>query len=205
MRVRAIQHVTTWLMALLLLTACRVVDLDSSGKPIIPADPSAGPDYSNQTPQQIAQEFWAPKILPVAHAQALDWAALKQTQGQLAAGQTKSVYSQFFAKISAIDADGMQRKLTLNVNGEVVILQLGPIIQGNAVRDAAGFIHFDDFKNQVQFARIARALNVRAISGLPPLDATWVGQPVDVLAAFTLSHDSIDDGVALEITRGTAQ
>jgi hypothetical protein len=37
------------------------------------------------------------------------------------------------------------------------------------------------------------------------LDATWVGQPVNVLAEFTLSHDSIDDGVALEIKRGAAQ
>ncbi|XBS68225.1 DUF2291 family protein [Acerihabitans sp. KWT182] len=194
-----------WTLALLMLSACDVVKLDGSGNPIIPADPNAGPDYADQTPQQIAQGFWGPKILPAARRQALDWPALKQAQEKLAGTDTKSTYSKFSAKVSGVDADGMERKLTLNVNGDTVLLQLGPVIKGNAVRDAAGFIHFEDFKNQVQFAQVARALNKQALSGLPAIDASWVGQPVDVLAAFTLSHNSLDDGVALDIKRGTSQ
>ncbi|WP_413741026.1 DUF2291 family protein [Sodalis sp. RH15] len=199
------KKLATWALALLLLSACDVVKLGSDGKPIIPADPTAGPDYSNQTPQQIAQEFWGPKILPAARSQALDWPALKQAQEKLAGTDTKSVYSKFSAKVGAVDADGMERKLTLNVNGDTVLLQLGPVIKGNAVRDAAGFIHFEDFKNQVQFAQVSRALNKQALGGLPAIDPSWVGQPVDVLAAFTLSHGSIDDGVALDIKRGASQ
>ena len=205
MQLSVLRKAATWAMALLLLSACTVVDLDSDGKPIIPADPSAKPDFSNETPQQIAQNYWKPKILPAAHSQALDWAALKQAQGQLSGTQNKSVYSKFTGTVTALDTEGLERKLTLNVNGEKVTLQLGPILRGNAVRDAAGFIRFEDFKNQVQFAQVARALNKLALSSLPPLDAGWVGQPVTVLAAFTLSHDSIDDGVVLEIKRGNGQ
>lgn len=190
---------------LLLLAACDVVGLDSNGKPILPVDPSAGPDYSNQTPAQIAQAFWTPKVLPAARANALDWAALKQAQGQIKGVDGKSVYTRFSGKVSAVDADGLERRLTLSVNGEPVSVQLGPIIKGNAVRDAAGFLRFEDFKNQVQFAQVAKALNKQALSGLPALDAGWVGQPVDVLAAVTLRAGSIDDAVALEIKRGTAQ
>lgn len=190
---------------ILLLTACDVVGLDSNGKPIIPADPSAGPDYSNQTPAQIAQDFWTPKVLPAAHANALDWTALKQAQGQVKGIDGKSVYTKFSGKVTAVDTDGLERRLTLSVNGEPVALQLGPIVKGNAVRDAAGFLRFEDFKNQVQFAQVAKALNKRALSGLPPMDAGWVGQPVAVLAAVTLRPGSIDDAVALEIKRGAAQ
>lgn len=205
MQLKAIRNVGIGCLAIILLSACHVVDLDSNGKPVIPVDPAAGPDYSNQTPAQIAEGFWSSKILPAAHTQALDWTALKQAQGQLKGTENNSVYSRISGKISALDSDGMERKLTVSVNGEPVILQLGPIIKGNAVRDAAGFIRFEDFKNQVQFAQIAKAFNKQAISGLPALDQGWIGQPVEVLAAFTLRANELADGVPLEIKRGTAQ
>ncbi len=205
MQLKAIRNAGIGCLALLLLSACTVVALDSSGNPIIPTDPSAGPDYTNQTPAQIAQGFWASKILPAAHTQGLDWTAVKQAQSRLKDPQTQSVYARFSGKITGLDTEGLERKLTVGVNGESVVMQLGPIIKGNAVRDAAGFIHFEDFKNQVQFAQVAKALNKQALSGLPPLDASWVGQSVDVLAAFTLSPNSLGDGVPLEIKRGGAQ
>lgn len=188
----------------LLLAACDVVGLDSSGKPIIPTDPASGPDYTNQTPAQIAQTLWAPKVLPAAQANALNWPAIKQAQGQAKGPDGKSVYAKFSGKVTAVDTEGLERKLTLEVNGDTVLLQLGPIIKGNAVRDAAGFMRFEDFKNQVQFAQVAKALNKQALSELPALDAGWTGQKVDVLAALTLYPDRIDNAVALDIKREAA-
>ncbi|MEA9389418.1 DUF2291 family protein [Acerihabitans sp. TG2] len=205
MQLKALRNAGLGSLALLLLCACTVVDLDSSGNPIIPTDPSAEPNFTNQTPAQIAQGLWASKILPAAHTQALDWTALKQAQSGLKEAQTQSVYARISGKITGLDTEGLQRKLTVTVNGESVVMQLGPIIKGNAVRDAAGFIHFDDYKNQVQFAQVAKALNKEALSSLPALDASWVGQSVDVLAAFTLSPNSVDDGVPMEIKRGATQ
>jgi len=205
MQLNTIRNAGMGCLALFLLSACTVVALDSSGNPIIPTDPSAGPDFANQTPAQIAQGFWASKIMPAAHTKALDWAAVKQVQSRLKDTQTQSVYARISGKITGLDTEGLARKLTVNVNGESVVMQLGPIITGNAVRDAAGFIRFDDFKNQVQFAQVAKALNKQALSGLPALDASWIGQSVDVLAAFTLNPNSLDDGVPMEIKRGAIQ
>jgi len=205
MQLKAIRNAGMGCLALLLLSACTVVALDSNGNPIIPTDPTAGPNYANQTPAQIAEGLWASKILPAAHTQALDWTAIKPAQSRLKDAQTQSVYVRINGKITGLDTDGLERKLTVSVNDQPVVMQLGPIVKGNAVRDAAGFIHFEDFKNQVQFAQVAKALNKQALSGLPPLDAGWVGQSVQVLAAFTLGPDSLDDGIALDIKRGSAQ
>jgi predicted lipoprotein len=43
--------------------------------------------------------------------------------------------------------------------GSTVSLQIGPAINGTAVRDAAGFIEFGQFTNQVEYAAAATALN----------------------------------------------
>lgn len=53
-----------------------------------------------------------------------------------------------------------------------VWLQVGPVLQGTALRDAVGFISFDDFVNQVDYADVGNALNQRVLdSVLQDLDA----------------------------------
>jgi predicted lipoprotein len=47
-----------------------------------------------------------------------------------------------------------------------VALQVGPVLRGTAVRDAVGFIRFTDFANQIDFARVAGALNARVLSAV---------------------------------------
>ena len=41
---------------------------------------------------------------------------------------------------------------------------IGPVILGTAVRDAAGFIEFSDFANQLQYADVAIELNRRVVA-----------------------------------------
>lgn len=43
-----------------------------------------------------------------------------------------------------------------------ITLQLGPIYKGTALRDNLDFVSFDDFKNQVEFAKLASQLNTHA-------------------------------------------
>lgn len=38
-------------------------------------------------------------------------------------------------------------------------LQLGPVIKGSALRDIAPFYNFDDFRDQIEFAKLGRAIN----------------------------------------------
>ncbi|MDR2392160.1 MAG: DUF2291 domain-containing protein [Planctomycetota bacterium] len=41
------------------------------------------------------------------------------------------------------------------------IVQIGPIFKGTSLRDLLDFVSFDDFKNQVEFAKLANQLNLR--------------------------------------------
>ncbi|KFX07697.1 hypothetical protein KP22_06280 [Pectobacterium betavasculorum] len=183
----------------LLLSACTVVDLDENGKPIIPVDPAATPGYSTMTPESIATVLWQPTLLPAAQQQALSWEEVKKTQAALEGSARKAVYARIQGTVSGVDRENREGKLTLDVQGDAVTLQLGPIVKGNAIRDAAGFIRFDDFKNQVQFAQLARALNNKAIASLPELDASVQGKSVNVLAALVVTKQGISDAVPMTL------
>src|SRR5262249_54046477 len=43
------------------------------------------------------------------------------------------------------------------------IIQAGPVIRGTVLRDALPFLQFSQFTNQLEYARVAAALNERAI------------------------------------------
>ncbi|MCC8109796.1 MAG: DUF2291 domain-containing protein, partial [Planctomycetes bacterium] len=70
-----------------------------------------------------------------------------------------------------------------------IIMQIGPIFRGTAIRDMLNFVSFDDFKNQVEFAKLASQLNnhvrdtVVAPVGLP--GDGGVGREFDIIAATT--------------------
>ncbi|AQZ69489.1 unnamed protein product [[Actinomadura] parvosata subsp. kistnae] len=72
--------------------------------------------------------------------------------------------------------------------GTRVSLQIGPAINGTALRDAAGFITFGQFTNQVEYADAATALNdelrAKLLKSLdvPALD----GKEISFTGAFTL-------------------
>ncbi len=53
------------------------------------------------------------------------------------------------ARTAGIDTDG---------DGTAdVTVQLGPVIKGSALRDVAPFYNFDDFRDQIEFAKLSRA------------------------------------------------
>ena len=187
--------------ATLLLTACTVVDLDANGNPIIPADPNAKVSYENQTPQQIAQQTWNDKVQKAAQNHALDAAALASQLKSQQPGKSESVFVRLSGKVEQVDSSSArEKKLVLTVNGQPLAVQTGPVIRGNAIRDAAGF-KFEDFTNQVQFAQLSRAYNREAAKHLPPLDESWTGKPVTLVAALTLNGGKIEDAAALTINQ----
>ncbi|WP_327581056.1 DUF2291 domain-containing protein [Nonomuraea sp. NBC_00507] len=69
-----------------------------------------------------------------------------------------------------------------------VWLQIGPAINGTALRDAAGFITFGQFTNQVEYADAATALNNqmrdKLLKGLDV--AALEGKEITFTGAFTL-------------------
>lgn len=63
-----------------------------------------------------------------------------------------------------------------------VLLMIGPVLRGTALRDALDFIRFTDFTNQIQFAAVGTALNERALASVRDVDpSTARGRTVHVL------------------------
>ncbi|MBB3320596.1 DUF2291 family protein [Atlantibacter sp. RC6] len=180
----------------LLLTACRVVDLDENGKPIIPPDPNAKASFANMTPAQIAQQTWDSRVSAPARDHALDAATLPNSP------TPQSVFVRLHSNIEKVDlTNERERSVTVTLNNKPLEVQIGPLIRGNAVRDAAGF-KFEDFTNQVQFAQLSKAYNREAVKHLPPVDAAWQQQPVTMLIAGNLKDGVLSDAVALDIQKG---
>ena len=180
----------------LLLTACRVVDLDENGKPIIPPDPNAKASFANMTPAQIAQQTWDSRVSAQARDHALDAATLPNSP------TPQSVFVRLHSNIKKVDLTNQrERSVTVTLNNKPLEVQIGPLIRGNAVRDAAGF-KFEDFTNQVQFAQLSKAYNREAVKHLPPIDASWQQQPVTMLVAGNLKDGVLSDAVALDIQKG---
>jgi len=84
--------------------------------------------------------------------------------------------------------DGTLLPLTIDgVPGDVrVMLQIGPAINGTALRDATGLVDFNDFLNQIEYANAATELNNKVKSDvLADFDAKGAeGKTVRFVGAF---------------------
>lgn len=65
-------------------------------------------------------------------------------------------------RIEAAETAMRHATLRVDIGGQDVVLQIGPVIFGTALRDSLPFIDFDQVVNQIQFAQVSRALNDRA-------------------------------------------
>lgn len=91
------------------------------------------------------------------------------------------------ARTAGLDLDG---------NGTVdVTVQLGPVIKGSALRDVAPFFNFDDFRDQIEFAKLARALNDRVSQTLTLPEGELVGKSLRFVGVVPLK--SPDEAVVV--------
>ena len=92
------------------------------------------------------------------------------------------------ARTAGVDTDG---------DGKAdVTVQLGPVIKGTALRDVAPFYNFDDFRDQIEFAKLARALNDKISGMIDVPDGDIIGR----------SHVSFTGVVALkQVNRGAGR
>lgn len=94
------------------------------------------------------------------------------------------------------DSGSRSRTVAVDLSGykgkAKVLIQVGPVIRGTSIRDAVGFIKFDQFINQLQYAEVADKLNDRALASIGEgLDLSAVkGKQVSFYGVFTLSDPS---------------
>lgn len=170
----------------IILALCAIAAFNLSGCKLVKNVPedekavSAGASGDGaRTEQRIADTFET-KLVPYVQDKALTFAALKtdlakgldaagEVHGNRGSGQGAAwnfAVSDTGVIVTA-KLDTRARVADLDVDGDGaadLTIQLGPVIRGNALRDIAPFYNFDDFRDQIEFAKLGRALNDR-ISG----------------------------------------
>lgn len=168
------------------VTGCKVVKDTPEGEKEIAADAS-GDDARTQ--QRILDTYES-QLIPYISQNAVTIQALKEalSNGLDAAGTVNGVKSSGGAwnvpvsgtgTIVATKLDSRARTVSLDMSGDQnadVTVQLGPVVKGTALRDVAPFYKFDDFRDQIEFAKLGRALNDRASAELDLPEGDILGQ-----------------------------
>ncbi|MDP2122586.1 MAG: DUF2291 domain-containing protein [Hoeflea sp.] len=171
-----ITFLTACVVAALSLSGCKLVKNTPDDEKAVAADAS-GDDA--RTDQRIADTF-EPTLLPFVREKALEVPVLRsllsrgldaagQAHGNRGAGQGAAWNFALTGTGTVVSAklDTRARVADLDTDADGVAdltIQLGPVIRGTALRDFAPFYKFDDFRDQIEFAKLGRALNDR-ISG----------------------------------------
>lgn len=192
---RAMTAILGLSLGLTALGACKIVP-----------NPEPGETAAAQTDEDRmaakAAEIFDARLVPYVAEKAIDLPTLTAALhgGLDAAGKAHGVRPQaegspwnFLVKGqgAVVEANRESRAATLGVDvtgdGKTdVTIQLGPVIKGTALRDAADFIVFTDYRDQIEFAKLARALNDRAHAAITLPDGDLTGKTVRFEGATTL-------------------
>jgi len=87
--------------------------------------------------------------------------------------------------VTAVNTTSRSGKMTVkDVSGQEVVVQIGPIIRGTALRDAYQGASYQDFNDQVLFGDYGRAINNLASAEVQKLQPK-VGDNVEVDGVFS--------------------
>ncbi|WP_121062367.1 DUF2291 family protein [Chachezhania antarctica] len=168
---RSTHFLLAGLLAVASLSGCKiVVDEEDDGTAI--AEGAAGDDA--RTALRIDETFEG-RLLPYIRDNAVPVAQLRtdiaagldaagEASGHRGAGAGAAWNFPVSGEgvVVAAKLDTRARSAALDTDGDGtadVTLQLGPVIRGTALRDVAPFYNFDDFRDQIEFAKLGRAIN----------------------------------------------
>lgn len=185
-------------VAALALSGCKIVFDDDKDATAIPDGPE-GDDARNAA---RIEETFDTQLLPHIRDNALGIAELRtliaddiEAAGAEHANQGSGQGAAWNFPVTGdgtvLEAklDSRARTVSLDTDGDAaadVTLQLGPVIKGTAMRDAAPFYQFDDFRDQIEFAKLSRALNDRILGLIKVPDGDLIGATVSFLGVVPL-------------------
>ncbi len=147
-------------------------------RPIGGTSSESGQEQSQFSAAAFVSSIWAEKVLPAVESQAVeaeelltmlaaDPAAARQRYGRRAGDGPFHYLVKGRGRVTALDAATSSRTLAIDLtpfDGRPdLLLAIGPVLQGTALRDAVGFLTFDRFVNQIQYAEVASELNDRVV------------------------------------------
>lgn len=184
-------------LALALLPSCKIVpDPDpSSDAGAVPPDEDqrmaalAAGIFDDRLPGYVAEHAVEAAPLRALLAQGLDAAGTAHGIRPGSEGSPWNFVLRAEGRVVAADLTSRAAHLDLDTDGDGqgdLSVQLGPVIRGTALRDALDFLTFTDFRDQIEYAKLARALNDQAHQRLTLPEGDPVGQRLTVEGAMTL-------------------
>ncbi|THD43472.1 MAG: DUF2291 domain-containing protein [Bradyrhizobium sp.] len=197
---RSVQCAATLCLGVL-LASCRLIptaEVKSMG------DTSLMNGAASFDPDKIVASIWAAKVIPYFEqkagpfvavidlaANAPDEAGAKYGYRAKSDGAPWTLMVKIAGTIVAADTDSRAATVGVDARGNGkpdAIVQIGPAMRGTAIRDALDFVSFNDFTNQIDFARFGKSFNTyvnhAALEKLPRSDL--LGRKITLIGAFTL-------------------
>ncbi len=169
------------------------------GTKIVTGDSATAADPGAFSAVKFAKDKYASKILPaiekravnvvtVSSAIAADLAAASTKYG-VVEGSSAPVFSVTFTGVAGAAEDGIMPVVVAGMPADTSIrVQMGPAINGTALRDASGTVHFPQFTNQIEYQDAGSELNniikTTVLSGIDV--AGLAGKTVTMTGVFQL-------------------
>lgn len=185
-----------FILAAVALSGCKIVPI---------ADEEAAVAANAFNAESYAQGIWAEQALPhfaqsahsvteVIPAIVADLGAAGTSFGYRAGeGSPWSFVVSGTGKVTAKNTESRAGTLDVAVDGvaDPLVLQIGPVIRGNAIRDALPFVAFKDFTNQMEYANAGKALTALAVAGFAGnVEPIAVGDTVSFTGAISMAGAS---------------
>ncbi|NKX49921.1 DUF2291 domain-containing protein [Arthrobacter deserti] len=160
----------------------------------------AAPAPGTFSPQSFAEEKFESEIVPDIVGRATDLVTVQEAndpdpaaaaeQYGVVTGSSPAVYSvKLTGTAGEPQANGLMPVQVEGMPEDIqVLVQMGPAINGTAVRDATGQVQFSQFKNQIDFQDVGAELNNqvkdKVLAGGDA--ASLAGKEVSVVGAFSI-------------------
>ncbi|KQO83817.1 DUF2291 domain-containing protein [Rhizobium sp. Leaf262] len=176
------------------LSGCKLVKTDYGAGP--GADPIA----------ELVETTFDAKLVPALTKKAVDLATLRnaikndldkagQSQGVRVGGAGGGWNFAVKGSATVVDENRASKAATadIDLDGDGTAdatLQLGPVVKGTALRDTTALYDFSTFRDQIEYAKLGRALNDKAVSKLPSADVPLKGKKISFLGAVVIRSAS---------------
>jgi predicted lipoprotein len=161
-RVEASFRGTALALAFLAAAGCRIATVRPLDETAAPADAAARPFDA----AAFVDSIWDSEVQrALAGARGLEEVVAEAARGAGAdAGRPQRVVVRGRGRVAAVDTRSRSSTATIALDGKppaTVVLQVGPVLTGTAIRDALPALGFERFVNQIQHAEGGHELNAR--------------------------------------------
>lgn len=176
-------------MAALALGGCRIVsqqELADLKNPPNPAMANVTATYQQKIVPQVLSEAKPLGELMSSLAAAKDFDTACKTLGYRSQDENPCIFTvKVQGTVSKVNTTSRSGKMTVkDLSGQDVVVQIGPIIRGTALRDVYKGSSYQDFNDQVLFGEYGRAINNLASEEVKKLQPK-VGDKVEVDGVFS--------------------